>query len=75
MPTNSADRQDTYLGGKGRTIVSDLFHGLTVPRNLNLLQSLPTEKQFKLESTPKYIALGKEITALEGRTNTESVKC
>ena len=25
MPTNSADGQDIYLGGKGRTIVADLF--------------------------------------------------
>ncbi|KIW99556.1 uncharacterized protein Z518_11295 [Rhinocladiella mackenziei CBS 650.93] len=35
-PTNGADGQDTYLGGKWRTIVADLFRGLTVPRNPNL---------------------------------------
>ena len=36
MPTNGVDGQDTYLGGKGRTIVTDLFRGLIVPRNPNL---------------------------------------
>ena len=74
MPTNGADGQDTYLGGKGRTIVSDLFRGLTVPRNPNLSQCLPAEKQFELENTPEYVVLNDEITTLEGKTDTGSVQ-
>lgn len=66
--------QDTYLGGKGRTIAADLFRGLTVPRNPNLSQCLPAEKQFELENTPEYAALSEEITTLEGKTDAESVK-
>lgn len=74
MPTNGADGQDTYLGGKGRTIVADLFRGLTVPRNPNLSQCLPAEKQFDLENTPDYVALSGDIAILEGKTDPESMK-
>ncbi|EXJ88025.1 hypothetical protein A1O1_04952 [Capronia coronata CBS 617.96] len=73
MPTNGADGQGTYLGGKGRTIVADLFRGLTLPRNPNLSQCLPAEKQWELENTPQYLALSEEITNLEGKTDTKSV--
>lgn len=74
MPTNGADGQDTYLGGKGRTIVADLFRGLTVSRNPNLSQCLPAEKQFELESTHEYVALNDEIAALEGKTDGHSMR-
>jgi hypothetical protein len=68
MPTNGADGQDTYLGGKGRTLVADLFRGLTVLRNPNLWQCLPAQKQYELENTPEYLLLEEEIATLGGKT-------
>lgn len=75
MPTNGADGQDTYLGGKGRTLVADLFRGLTVPRTPNLWQSLPAEKQYEFENSEKYLSLKEELAALEGRTDKKSIGC
>lgn len=73
MRTNGADGQDTYLGGKGRTLVADLFRGLTVPRNPNLWQCLPAEKQYELENKEEYLALKEEIMILEGKKDRESI--
>lgn len=61
------------MGGKGRTLVADLFRGLTVPRTPNLWQSLPAEKQYEFENSEEYVSLGKELAALGGRTDKKSI--
>ncbi len=45
MPNNGTDGQNSYLGGELRSIVTDLFRGMTLSRNLDLWQSLPAEKR------------------------------
>jgi hypothetical protein len=56
------DGQDAYLGGKLRTIVADLFRGMTVSRNPKLFQCLPAEKKYEFETSREFISM---ITELE----------
>ena len=65
QPNNSGtDGQNSYLGGELRSIVSDLFRGMTISRNPELCQSLPAEKQHALESTPEFVSIEKELETL-----------
>lgn len=73
MPTNGADRQNTCLGDEGRTIVSDLFRGLSVTRSPNLWRRFSAEKQDELGNSEECHALKEEISALEGATNKKSI--
>ena len=73
MPTNGADRQNTCLGDEGRTIVSDLFRGLSVTRNPNLWRRLSAEKQDELGNTEECHALKEEISALESAIDKKSI--
>jgi hypothetical protein len=74
LPRNGADGQQAYFGSKGRTLVGDLFRGLTVPRNPRLWQCLPAEKQYMLEDAPEFRRLEGQITTLEGARDKESVR-
>jgi hypothetical protein len=56
MPTDDAGGQNTYLGDQERTIVSDLFRGLSVTRNPNLWQC-PLQRSKMSLGTPKNAAL------------------
>ncbi|KAL8735401.1 MAG: hypothetical protein Q9166_000946 [cf. Caloplaca sp. 2 TL-2023] len=62
------DGQNSYLGEKPRTIVNDRFRAMTLSRNPELWQSLPAEKQHKLENTPEFLAIEEELEQL-------AVKC
>jgi hypothetical protein len=73
LPRNGADGQQAYFGSKGRTLVEDLFRGLTVPRNPRLWQCLPTEKQYMLADAPEFRRLEEQIATLEGARDKESV--
>jgi hypothetical protein len=73
MPTNGAEGQNAYLGDQGRTIVSDLFCGLSVTRNPNLWQFPSAEKPDELGNTEECRALKEEISALEGATDKKSI--
>ena len=66
QPNNpGTDGQDAYLGGQLRTIVADLFRGMTVPYNPNLLQSLPAEKKYEIETSPEFVALERQLQDLK----------
>jgi hypothetical protein len=73
LPRNGADGQRAYFGSRGRTLVGDLFRGLTVPRNPKLWQCLPAEKQYLLENAPVFRNLEEKIATLEGTRDMESV--
>jgi hypothetical protein len=72
MPNNpGTDGQDAYLGGKLRTIVTDLFRGMTLSRNPDLFQSLPAEKEYELEASAEFAALNGELEELKGQPSSE----
>lgn len=74
MPNNSGtDGQASYFGTELRSIVNDLFRGLSLPRNPKLWQSLPAEKQHELENSSKYIDMEEEIAALKGKKDPKSI--
>ena len=74
MPNNSGtDGQASYFGTELRSIVNDLFRGLSLPRNPKLWQSLPAEKQYELENSSKYIDMEEEIAALKGKKDPKSI--
>src|SRR3954454_9524992 len=73
LPRNGADGQRAYFGSRGRTLVGDLFRGLTVPRNPKLWQCLPAEKQYLLENATVFRNLEEKIATLEGTIDMESV--
>ncbi|EJT68897.1 hypothetical protein, variant [Gaeumannomyces tritici R3-111a-1] len=73
QPNNSGtDGQASYFGQEVRSIVNDLFRGLTVPRNPLLPQSLPAEKQEALKASPEFIAIEKKAATLSGRQDQKS---
>ena len=74
LSRNGADGQQVYFGSKGRTLVGDLFRGLTVPRNPRLWQCLPSEKQYMLEGAPEFRRLEEQIAILEGARDKESIR-
>ena len=72
-PNNSGtDGQNSYFGGELRSIVNDLFRGMTLSRNPELWQSLPAEKQHKLENTPEFVVIEEELKVLALPENTDS---
>ena len=75
QPNNpGTDGQDAYLGGKLRTIVADLFRGMTVSHNPNLLQSLPAEQKHDFETSPGFAATTEELENLKGQPPSEERK-
>ncbi|KAK7398162.1 hypothetical protein QQX98_012469 [Neonectria punicea] len=73
QPNNSGtDGQGSYFGTEVRTVVNDLFRGLTVARNPQLLQSLPAEKKEALRTSPDLAAIEGELATLRGRHNKDS---
>ena len=74
MPNNSGtDGQASYFRTELRSIVNDLFRGLSLPRNPKLWQSLPAEKQHEFENSSKYINIEEEIAALKGKNDANSI--
>ncbi|KDN70506.1 hypothetical protein CSUB01_07951 [Colletotrichum sublineola] len=68
QPNNSGtDGQGSYFGHDVRSVVNDLFRGLTLERNSQLSQSLPAEKQEALRTDPGFAAIEKELATLLGR--------
>ncbi|KAJ4507506.1 hypothetical protein HRR83_004084 [Exophiala dermatitidis] len=66
QPNNpGTDGQDAYLRGKIRTIVADLFRGMTVARNPNLFHCLPAEKKAELEASPEFTSMDNELKLLK----------
>ncbi|KAK0621131.1 hypothetical protein B0T17DRAFT_276620 [Bombardia bombarda] len=62
QPNNSgADGQGSCFGSELRSIVSDLFRGLTVERNPQLVQALPAQQYEALRATPKFVELEEEL--------------
>src|SRR5436190_16650569 len=74
QPNNSGtDGQGSYFGLEVRSIVNDLFRGLTLARNPQLWQSLPAEKQEEFQNSPEIVQIEKELGALRGRRDSDSV--
>ncbi|OCK91497.1 uncharacterized protein K441DRAFT_574929, partial [Cenococcum geophilum 1.58] len=63
----------SYFGTKLRSIVNNLFRGLSLPYNPKLWQSLLAEKQYKFKNSLKYINIEEEITALKGKKDVNSI--
>ncbi|KAM9874786.1 hypothetical protein VDGL01_11107 [Verticillium dahliae] len=72
-PNNSGvDGQASYFGGEARTIVNDLFRGLSLPCNPTLRQSLPAEKKAEIANSPEYIAIEQELYSLQKRQDADA---
>uniref|UniRef100_A0A093VB45 Uncharacterized protein n=1 Tax=Talaromyces marneffei PM1 TaxID=1077442 RepID=A0A093VB45_TALMA len=56
-PNNGTDGQAAYLGDDVRTLVGDLFRGLSLKRNRDLWQTLPAKKRYDLEHRDDYLKL------------------
>jgi len=68
MPNNpGTDVQGSYVSEELRSIVNDLFRGMTLSRNPYLWQSLPAEKKHELEACLKYVILCRELEDLKGK--------
>lgn len=63
------DSQNSYLGDDLRTVVNDLFCGMTLSRNPELWQRLPAEKQHELENTPEFVAIEEKLEQLTLKSN------
>ncbi|KAI8714908.1 Chromo domain-containing protein [Fusarium sp. LHS14.1] len=72
LPRNGADGQAAYHGQERRTLVLDLFRGLTIPRNPSLWQCLPAKQQYECDTSAEMMHIKREILALQGTTNTKS---
>lgn len=73
MPNNSGtDGQGSYFGTEVRSVVNNLFRGLTIARNPHLPQSLPAEKKEALSTSPEFMAIEKELISLRGQANKKS---
>ncbi|KAK0747306.1 hypothetical protein B0T21DRAFT_300960, partial [Apiosordaria backusii] len=74
QPNNSGtDGQGSYFGLDVRSIANDLFRGLTLARNPQLLQSLPAEKQEEFQNSSEFSKIENELAALRGRRDTDSI--
>jgi hypothetical protein len=62
----------SYFGDTPRSIVNDRFRSMTLSRNPELWQSLPVEKQNKLEHSPKFIAIEVELETLSLESKDDS---
>ncbi|RSL83113.1 hypothetical protein CEP52_016802 [Fusarium oligoseptatum] len=72
LPRNGADGQAAYHGQERRTLVLDLFRGLTIPRNPSLWQCLPAKQQYDCDTSAEMMDINREILTLRGTTNTKS---
>lgn len=73
QPNNSGtDGQGSYFGTKVRTVVNDLFRGLTVARNPQLVQSLPAAQREALKTSPEFATIEEELTTLLGQRDKKS---
>ncbi|KAF5601402.1 hypothetical protein FPANT_1773 [Fusarium pseudoanthophilum] len=73
MPNNSGtDSQASSFGIEVRSVVNNLFRGLTVARNPHLAQSLPAEKREALHTSLKFLAIEEELMNLRGRESKKS---
>lgn len=63
-PNNDTDGQAAYLGKPVRTEVIGIFQDLAIPRNPDLWQSLPADKQFDLEKSEEYREIETRLQAL-----------
>ncbi|EXK83429.1 hypothetical protein FOQG_12291 [Fusarium oxysporum f. sp. raphani 54005] len=66
LPRNGADGQAAYHGQERRTLVLDLFRGLTIPRNPRLWQCLPAKEQYDFDNSPEIINIKQELLKLRG---------
>ncbi|KAF5965393.1 carbonic anhydrase 2 [Fusarium coicis] len=66
LPRNGADGQAAYHGQERRTLVLDLFRGLTIPRNPRLWQCLPAKEQHDFDNSPEIININQELLRLRG---------
>lgn len=66
LPRNGADGQAAYHGQERRTLVLDLFRGLTIPRNPRLWQCLPAKKQYDFDNSPEIVNIKQELLKLRG---------
>lgn len=64
-PFTASYDPDAYLDGKLRTIVTDLFRGMAVSQNPNLLQELPVEKKHNLKTNSEFVELTEEFESLK----------
>ncbi|KAI4124755.1 MAG: hypothetical protein LQ347_005615, partial [Umbilicaria vellea] len=68
MPNiTSTDGQGSYLRGELRSIINDLFRGMTLSRNPHLWESLPAEKKYDLKARTEYVAISKGLKDLKGK--------
>ena len=65
MPNNGMDGQKSYLDGEKRSIVTDLFCGMTLSRNPDVWQSLPAQNRCDQEASPDFIALSQHFENLK----------
>lgn len=73
QPNNSGtDGQGSYFGQDVRSVVNDLFRGLTLAQNPQLLQSLPAAQQQFLRTSPEFVAVKKELATLSKRSDEDS---
>lgn len=74
QPNNSGtDGQGSYFGSQVRTVVNDLFRGLRLERNPQLLQSLPAEKFHELKMSLDFVATEEELAGLLGKQDPYSI--
>lgn len=65
-PNNGTDGQAAYTGDNVRSLVADLFRGLSLTRNPDLWQTLPAEKRYELENREEYIQIENDLQNLKG---------
>ncbi|KAJ4322073.1 hypothetical protein N0V84_005011 [Fusarium piperis] len=69
LPRNGADGQAAYFGQERRTLVLDLFRGLTIPRNPRLWQCLPAKQQYECDTSPEIVRINQQLLELRGTTD------
>ncbi|KAF5247033.1 hypothetical protein FAUST_885, partial [Fusarium austroamericanum] len=74
LPQNGADGQAAYHGQGRRTIVLDLFRGLTIPRNPSLRQCLPAKEQYDCDNSADIMRISREIVSLRRTADEKSMK-
>lgn len=74
LPRNGADGQAAYHGQERRTLVLDLFRGLTIPRNPQLWQCLPAKQQHEFDTSPEIMRIDEELNVLRGTADKKSLE-
>lgn len=72
LPRNGADGQAAYHGQERRTLVLDLFRGLTIPLNPRLWQCLPAKQQYDFDTSPEIMRINRQILTLRGTADKKS---